>query len=66
MFDLLAKGIIKVQIYKEYPFTAEGVRSAHIDLTSRASVGKFHRLSFIASFKRCLTTGKLVIAIAPQ
>lgn len=38
-FQLLADGL-KVEIYKEYPFTAEGVRQSQIDITGRGTIGK--------------------------
>lgn len=47
LFDLVEKGDLKIQIYKEYPFTVEGVRQAQSDLT--AAGGK--------------TTGKLLIKV---
>ncbi|KAG1719462.1 hypothetical protein EDB19DRAFT_1784595, partial [Suillus lakei] len=40
LFSLLANGTLKTQIFKEYPFTAEGVRQAQIDLTSGKTTGK--------------------------
>ncbi|KAG1892608.1 hypothetical protein F4604DRAFT_1700434 [Suillus subluteus] len=40
LFSLLANGTLKARIFKEYPFTAEGVRQAQIDLTSGKSTGK--------------------------
>ncbi|KAG8969737.1 hypothetical protein FRC03_001082 [Tulasnella sp. 419] len=39
-FELLSKGSVKVTIFKEYPFTAEGVKQSQIDITSRGTVGK--------------------------
>lgn len=47
LFDLIEKNELKIQIYKEYPFTAEGVKEAQSDLTARG--GK--------------TTGKLLIKL---
>ena len=35
-----AAGHIKEAISKEYPFTAEGVSQAHIDLAGRKTTGK--------------------------
>ena len=35
-----AAGHIKEAISKEYPFTAEGVAQAHIDLAGRKTTGK--------------------------
>jgi len=37
---LLASGVIKVNIWKEYPFTAEGVKEAQTDLVKGKSTGK--------------------------
>jgi len=31
---------VKILIHKEYPFSAEGVRQAQIDITSRGTIGK--------------------------
>jgi NADPH:quinone reductase len=39
-FDLIAKGTIKVNIHKEYPFTAQGVQDAQRDLTNGKTTGK--------------------------
>jgi NADPH:quinone reductase len=36
----VSSGILKINIGKEYPFTAEGVRRAHTDLTTGATAGK--------------------------
>ncbi|KAG1820321.1 uncharacterized protein BJ212DRAFT_1478448 [Suillus subaureus] len=40
LFSLLANGTLKTRIFKEYPFTADGVRQAQIDLTSGKTTGK--------------------------
>lgn len=40
LFSLLANGTLKTQIFKEYPFTTEGVRQAQIDLTGGKTTGK--------------------------
>ncbi|KAG2152092.1 hypothetical protein BD769DRAFT_1623733 [Suillus cothurnatus] len=40
LFSLLVNGTLKTQIFKEHPFTAEGVKQAQIDLTSGKSTGK--------------------------
>ena len=40
LFDVVSKGIVKINIFKEYPFTAKGVQQAHTDLTDRKSTGK--------------------------
>ncbi|KAF8808020.1 NAD(P)-binding protein [Phlegmacium glaucopus] len=48
LLDLVEKNELKIKIFKEYPFTAEGVQNAHRDLTEAG--GK--------------TTGKLLIKVA--
>ncbi|KAG7451752.1 NAD(P)-binding protein [Guyanagaster necrorhizus] len=40
VFDLIAKGVFKINIFKEYPFTAESVRQAQKDLTGGKTIGK--------------------------
>ncbi|KAI9063529.1 NAD-P-binding protein [Trametes sanguinea] len=40
LFDLIAKGELKIRIHAEYPFTAEGVQQAQKDLTGGKTVGK--------------------------
>ncbi|KAF4590204.1 hypothetical protein EYR40_009397 [Pleurotus pulmonarius] len=40
IFDLISKGVLKLHIYKEYPFTAQGAQQAQMDLTSGVSTGK--------------------------
>jgi len=40
LFDLIAKGSLKINTIKEYPFTAEGVQHAHSDLTGGKTTGK--------------------------
>ncbi|KDQ63083.1 hypothetical protein JAAARDRAFT_29081 [Jaapia argillacea MUCL 33604] len=40
LYDLIARGIIKINIYKEYPFTGEGVAQAQTDLVGGKSTGK--------------------------
>jgi len=37
---LIASGAIKVNIWKEYPFAAEGVKEAQTDLVKGKSTGK--------------------------
>ena len=39
-FDVLSKGIIKINIFHEYPFSAEGVQQAQADLPRGKSTGK--------------------------
>ncbi|KAL4067285.1 hypothetical protein V8B97DRAFT_2062609 [Scleroderma yunnanense] len=40
LFTLLSNKTLKPRIHKEYPFTTEGVRDAHNDLTSGKTIGK--------------------------
>lgn len=40
MFDLISKGDLKINIFADYPFTAEGVRQAQSDLTGGKTTGK--------------------------
>ncbi|TFK41971.1 hypothetical protein BDQ12DRAFT_663251 [Crucibulum laeve] len=40
VFDYIHKGILKIQIFKEYPFTEEGVKEAQQDLTTGKTTGK--------------------------
>jgi len=40
LWEEYAAGHIKEAITKEYPFTAEGVAQAHIDLAGRKTTGK--------------------------
>lgn len=40
LWRLVSSGALKINIYAEYPFTAEGVRQAHTDLTSGITTGK--------------------------
>ena len=39
-FDVVSKGTVKVNIFHEYPFSAEGVRQAQTDLRRGKSTGK--------------------------
>ncbi|PFH52349.1 hypothetical protein AMATHDRAFT_57416 [Amanita thiersii Skay4041] len=39
-FDLISKGQLKIQVFKEYPFTAEGAKEAQRDLTGGKTTGK--------------------------
>ena len=39
-FDIVGKGIVRINIFHEYPFTAEGVRQAQTDLARGKSTGK--------------------------
>ncbi|KAG9222271.1 hypothetical protein CCMSSC00406_0006568 [Pleurotus cornucopiae] len=40
VFDLISRGVLKVHVFKEYPFTAQGVQQAQKDLTGGVSTGK--------------------------
>jgi len=40
LFAMIHKGTIKVNIHKEYPFTAEGVVTSQQDLTDGKTTGK--------------------------
>lgn len=39
-FEVVSKGIVKINVSEEYPFTAEGVRQAQTDLPSGKTKGK--------------------------
>ena len=39
-FDVVSKGVVKINVFHEYPFTAEGVRQAQTDLPRGKSTGK--------------------------
>ena len=38
--DVVGKGIVKINIFHEYPFSAEGVQQAQTDLPRGKSTGK--------------------------
>lgn len=40
LFEMISTGVLKVNIWKEYPFTQEGGRQAQQDLTGGKSTGK--------------------------
>lgn len=40
LWGLVSSGDLRINIHAEYPFTAQGVRQAHIDLTTGMTVGK--------------------------
>ncbi|KAH9849205.1 NAD-P-binding protein [Lenzites betulinus] len=42
LFGYVASGVLKINIFKQYPFTTEGAREAHRDLTTKggSTVGK--------------------------
>ena len=37
---MIASGVVKLTIHKEYPFTAEGVKESQKDITGRSTFGK--------------------------
>jgi NADPH:quinone reductase len=40
LFSEIATGSVKLKVFKEYPFTAEGVRQSQLDLTGGKTTGK--------------------------
>ena len=40
LWSLISSGTLRINIHAEYPFTAEGVRQAHVDLTTGKTTGK--------------------------
>jgi len=40
LFELIDQGVLRFHVHEEYPFTADGVRKAQIDITSRGTTGK--------------------------
>ncbi|KAJ3829215.1 hypothetical protein F5880DRAFT_1502544 [Lentinula raphanica] len=40
LFELISKGVLKINIFKEYPFTQEGAQQAQKDLTGGKTIGK--------------------------
>ena len=40
LWGLVSSGALRINIHTEYPFTAEGVRQAHTDLTTGTTTGK--------------------------
>jgi NADPH2:quinone reductase len=40
LWALVSSGALRINIHAEYSFTAEGVRQAHIDLTTGKTKGK--------------------------
>jgi NADPH2:quinone reductase len=40
LWRLISSGALKINIHAEYPFTAEGLRQAHVDLTGGKTTGK--------------------------
>jgi len=40
VFELIENGTLKINIFQEYPFTAEGVQQAQKDLTGGKTTGK--------------------------
>lgn len=39
-FEVVGQGILKINVFHEYPFTAEGVQQAQTDLPGGKSTGK--------------------------
>ncbi|KZT43889.1 NAD(P)-binding protein [Sistotremastrum suecicum HHB10207 ss-3] len=40
LWKLIESGTVKIKIFKEYPFTVEGVRTSQTDITGRGTSGK--------------------------
>lgn len=40
VFELISSGVLKINIFKEYPFTQEGGQQAQKDLTGGKTTGK--------------------------
>lgn len=40
LWSLISSGGLRINIHADYPFTAEGVRQAHVDLTTGKTTGK--------------------------
>ncbi|KAF8079186.1 hypothetical protein FPV67DRAFT_1402721 [Lyophyllum atratum] len=40
VFELIGDGTLKINVFKEYPFTSDGVRQAQIDLVEGKTTGK--------------------------
>ncbi|KAH9928988.1 NAD(P)-binding protein [Amylocystis lapponica] len=40
LYDLVDRGVLKINVYKEYPFSAEGAQQAQKDLTGGKTTGK--------------------------
>lgn len=40
LWSLVESGTLRATVHREYPFSAEGVRQAQIDLTSGKTAGK--------------------------
>ena len=40
LYKLITDGVVKINIYKDYPFSAQGVQQAQRDITSRSTTGK--------------------------
>ena len=40
LWRLVSSGALRINIHGEYPFTADGVRQAHIDLAAGKTTGK--------------------------
>jgi NADPH2:quinone reductase len=40
LYNLISNKYVKINVFKEYPFTAEGVKDAQRDLTGGKTTGK--------------------------
>ncbi|KAG6849391.1 hypothetical protein H0H93_008837 [Arthromyces matolae] len=40
LFNAISNGSLRINVYKEYPFTTQGVQQAHIDLVGGKTTGK--------------------------
>jgi NADPH:quinone reductase len=40
LWGLIAQGTVNIKIFKEYPFSLEGIRQSHLDIASHSTVGK--------------------------
>lgn len=40
VFELVENGTLKINIFKDYPFTTEGIQQAQSDLTEGKTTGK--------------------------
>lgn len=40
LFDLLARGIVKLRVHGEYEFSEEGIKKTQMDITGRGTTGK--------------------------
>ena len=40
LLSLVGNGTVKINIFKEYPFTTEGIQQTQRDITGRSTIGK--------------------------